>query len=176
MMICLALPAALGLISSWQVRAADSSTLGPPEPSHARIPSNTASREGKWHTVPVEPRPGIPKIHYYDKLNPVWWFKNVDEPSPPKWYLPHGKARKLKWRFRNSFHNFNNYVIGIADKRFSRSGRYPEATTNPRGGWNFAVSKYKWLRLPFISYRRGKFQTYLGWRDHGNFGIKINVK
>jgi hypothetical protein len=77
---------------------------------------------------------------------------------------------------RNPFHNFDFYVIGIADKEFVRSGRYPKKNSNPDGGWDFAVSKYKCLRLPFISYQRGKFNFYCGWRNRGNFGIKINFQ
>jgi hypothetical protein len=132
--------------------------------------------QGKWHSVRIQPPAGLPKIHWYDKLNPVWWFKNIDEPKAPAWYKPHDHNRTLKWRFRNPFHNFNAYVIGVADKKIVRSGRYPDQISNPLGGWNFAVSKYKWVRLPFISYQRGKFHFYIGWRDRGNFGAKINVK
>jgi hypothetical protein len=31
----------------------------------------------RWHSVRVTLRPGLPKIHTYNKLNPVWWFKTV---------------------------------------------------------------------------------------------------
>jgi hypothetical protein len=31
----------------------------------------------------------------------------------------------LKWHYRNPFHNFDNYVIGVADQEFVRSGKYP---------------------------------------------------
>jgi hypothetical protein len=136
----------------------------------------TVPPRGKWHGVTIAPPARLPRIHWYDKMNPVWWFKNVDEPKPPAWYKPHDHNRTLKWRFRNPFHNFNAYVIGVGDKTIVRSGRYPVRISNPRGGWNFAVTKYKWLRLPFISYQRGKFHFYFGWRDRGNFGAKVNVK
>jgi len=138
--------------------------------------TNTVALAGKWHSVKVTPRPGLPKIHTHDKFNPVWWFKNSDEPVPPAWYKPHDKRRNTKWRLRNPLHNFDNYVIGIADKKFVRSGRYPERNSSPRSGWDFAVAKYKWLRLPFVSYERSRFHFYLGWRERGNFGIKVNIK
>jgi hypothetical protein len=137
--------------------------------------STTNSLEGKWHTIQVTPRRDLPKIHFYDKLNPVWWLKNSDEPAPPADYKPHDKLRKLKWNFRNPFHNFSNYVIGISDKKFTRSGRYPDKISSPRGGWNFSVAHRTWRWLPLISYRRGRFEFYLGWRERGNFGAKINV-
>jgi hypothetical protein len=139
------------------------------------VPAKKTRPGARWHRVQVSPRAGVPAIHCYDKINPVWWVKNSDEPVPPEWYRPHERRRVIKWRFRNPFHNFSSYVIGIADKKFVRNGRYPEVTSNPNGGWNFAISKYKWLRLPFIDYRRGRFESYVGWRDHGNFGVKANI-
>jgi hypothetical protein len=129
----------------------------------------------RWHSIKVTPRAGLPKIHFYNKLNPVWWVENSDEPVPPKWYKPDDRRRVMKWHFRNPFHNFGNYVIGVADKEFVRSGKYPERNSRPRGGWDFAVARRKLVLLPFISYQRGSFNFYFGWREHGNFGIKLNV-
>ena len=137
--------------------------------------TNAAPASGKWHTVTVEPRTDLPKIHFYEKLNPVWWLKNRDDPKPPDWYKPDDKRRRLKWSFRNPLHNLNFYVIGVADKKFHRSGRYPESVMNPHGGWDFDAARYKIIWLPFVSYHRDKFDFYFGWRNHGNFGIKLNV-
>ena len=83
-------------------------------------------------------------------------------PSPPPDYRPNDKHRVRKWvNFRNSIHNFNFYVIGLADKTFHRSGRFPAEVLNPhKHGWNWAVCKYKWVRLPFLSYHRRHFQFY----------------
>jgi hypothetical protein len=127
-----------------------------------------------WHTVKLRPRVKTPRIHFYNKLNPVWWFKNSDEPKPPEWYEPNGKHRRRDWSFRNPMHNFDFYVIGVADKKFARSGRFPEENSDPRGGWDFEAARYKFIWLPFISYHRPKFEFYFGWRNRGNFGIKIN--
>jgi hypothetical protein len=105
----------------------------------------------------TRPRPGLPKNHFYDKLNPVWWLENCRELVPPADYKPDDKRTKLKWSFRNPFQNFSNYVIGIGDKEFTRSGRYPEDISDPNGAWNFALSRRRVLLLPFVSYRRGGF-------------------
>jgi hypothetical protein len=154
------------------------STFARPEPAAwqprpmKRPPAGTNSAQ--WHSVRVTPRPGLPKIHTYNKFNPVWWFKNSDNPVPPAWYKPDDKHRVLKWHCRNPFHNFDNYVIGVADKEFVRSGRYPERNSSPHGGWDFEVARRKLVLLPFISCQRGSFNFYFGWREHGSFGIKFN--
>ena len=82
--------------------------------------------------------------------------------------------RKLTWSLRNPGHNFTFYVIGIEDKVFLRVGRYADRVANPNGGWNWAVCHYRWLRLPFIDYHSGRFEFYFGWRNGGNFGMKLN--
>jgi hypothetical protein len=145
-----------------------------PGTNSALATTNAVEQRGTWHSVKVTPRPGQPKIHFCDKLNPIWWFKNLDDPVPPASYRPDDKRRVTKWYFRNPLHNFNFYVIGIADKEFVRSGRYPERNSNPNGGWTFAVSRRKCLLLPFISYNRRRFHFYFGWRERGNFGFKLN--
>jgi len=139
------------------------------------IRTNAVLERAHWHTVKVKPGPNAPKIHFYKKLNPVWWFKNSDDPKPPEWYRPDDKHRRMKWSFRNPLHNFDFYVIGVADKKFARSGQFPEKNSDPRGGWDFEAARYKFIYLPFISYHRSKFDFYFGWRNHGNFGIKINI-
>jgi len=127
-----------------------------------------------YRSITVHPPEDQPKISLANKLNPIWWFKNVDEPTAPDDYLPHHKFRNVHWLFRNSFHNFTFYVIGVADKTFVRSGRNPDKVFRPGGGVNFAVTKYGILRLPFLSYERGLVHAYIGWRDRGNFGMKLN--
>jgi hypothetical protein len=107
------------------------------------------------------------------KWNPKFWLGNLDDPVPPPEYRPNDKHRAGKWRWRNPGHNFDFYVIGIADKTFRRAGRYPDRVFSPRNGWNWAVCKYKWARLPFISYHRNSFKFYFGWRERGNFGIEL---
>jgi hypothetical protein len=138
---------------------------------------NSSAPDADWRTVPVKPGPRAPKIHFYNKLNPVWWLKNSDDPKPPDWYRPNDtdKHRRVMWSFRNPLHNFNFYVIGVADKTFYRSGKYPQENSNPNGGWDFEAARYKFIWLPFVSYHRTNFDFYFGWRNHGNFGVKINA-
>ena len=126
-----------------------------------------------WHSVEVKPGPRLPEIHFYDKLNPVWWLENADEPVAPPAYLPGDPRRNLKWRFRNPFHNFCCYVIGVADKEIVRSGHYPEQDFNPHGGWDFEVTRRRLVLLPYISFERNWSRFYLGWREHGAFGIEL---
>jgi hypothetical protein len=125
-----------------------------------------------WHSLVVEPDPKLnAQIHFYDKLNPVWWFRNLAEPVAPSWYRPDDPHRNLKYHLRNPGANFCRYVIGISDKKFVRSGRHPQVLANPNGGLNFAVSRRGLLVLPFVDYRFKKFEVYLGWREHGSFGV-----
>jgi hypothetical protein len=107
------------------------------------------------------------------RLNPGFWPGNLDDPAPPDDYRPGGKLRLGKWRLRNPGHNFDFYVIGVADKTFRRTGRYPDQVFKPGKGWNWTVSKYKFLRLPFLSYIHGRFKFYAGWRERGNFGLEL---
>ncbi len=139
----------------------------------AVAPTNSPTQDGHWHIVNVVP-PDHPKIRTIQKFNPLWWFKNADDPKPPADYQPTNPHRNLNWSVRNLLHNFTFYVIGVADKKVTRAGRYPKAVMNPRGAFNLAVTFYGPLPLPFFSYHRRHFNFYLGWRERGNFGIKLN--
>lgn len=108
------------------------------------------------------------------KLNPAFWLGNDEDPLPPPNYLPDNPDRVSSWYWRNPLHNFTFYVVGVADQSFERIGLSPEVVFSPEGGWNWCVVKCGWMELPFISYKQGKFQAYYGWRDRGNFGVKLN--
>jgi hypothetical protein len=138
--------------------------------------TNELVLKGKWHAVTITPSPEQPKIHTVQKLNPVWWFKNIDDPQPPAWYRPDDKLRVTKWYFRNPMHNFTRYVIGVGDKKFDRIGHYPERIANPNGGWNFAWVHRKLLWLPGVSFHGPRTDFYLGWQKSGNFGTKFNLR
>jgi hypothetical protein len=127
-----------------------------------------------WRTIIVMPVTNHAKIHSYNKLNPVWWFGNIDDPIPPAWYRPGSQHRDFLWHLRNPFHNFDHYVIGVTDKKFVRSGRWPERNSNPDGGWDFEVARRRLAVLPFLSCQHGRFNFYFGWRERGDFGIKLN--
>ncbi len=116
-----------------------------------------------------------PPARALPKWNPIWWFGNVDDPVPPDWYRPGSPSRGWLWQLRNPLHNFTFYVIGFADKPFTRTGRFPKAVFAPDGGWNWAVSRHGWVRLPFISFNGEWGRFYFGWRERGNFGFKINL-
>jgi len=114
------------------------------------------------------------QFSFWQKCNPFWWCGNADDAVPPENYRAGKCCRQFTWRLRNPCHNFTFYVMGIEDKPHIRVGRYASKTTNPNGGWNWAVCKYRRLRLPFVDYRRGRFEFYFGWRNGGNFGVKLN--
>src|SRR3989338_8346845 len=48
-------------------------------------PSETAQGEPRWQRVKVQPKSNQ-KITVCQKLNPIWWFGNIDAPSPPEKY------------------------------------------------------------------------------------------
>ena len=146
-----------------------------PEPAKKAqfIPYSTNNTTG---TVVIH----IPaEAHHFStcqKLDPIWWLGNADDPEPPDWYRPGKASRNVMWYFRNPFHNLNFFVIGISDRTFIRAGRFPKDTFNPCGGWNWSVCKYYRLRLPFISYSRNRVRIYFGWRTGGAFGIELKLR
>jgi hypothetical protein len=107
------------------------------------------------------------KITWKQKINPVFWLGNIDEPNPPadKWVNKPQWIRRILWFIRNPFHNFTFYVIGMADRLEYRE---PDHVFNPFHRWN--------IILPFISYHNGKYKWYLGWRERGNWGFKRPMK
>jgi len=143
--------------------------------SSLNVPQATPPSASRWKLVIRSPGTNQPTIRSRDKCNPLWWFGNIDEPIAPDWYRPGKADRNFRYHLRNPCHNFFCYVIGISDKTFRRAGKYPNDNFSPRGGWNVAASNYKYpcLWLPFISYQHRGFQFYFGWRNGGNFGIKL---
>lgn len=140
-----------------------------------KLSTYSMPKKGLWTKAVNTPR-HTGKIHWYDKINPVWWFGNIDDPIPPDEYRPRSKCRKLTFALRNPFHNFTFYVIGIADRRFVKYGKYTEDVFDPHEGWNVVASRCGPFWLPFISYKRDHFKFYIGWRPNGNFGMKLNPK
>lgn len=138
-----------------------------------------AARAGDFQSPPLlatDPADGgcKPPARALQKWNPLWWFGNVDDPEPPAWYRPSSPNRRWLWQLRNPLHNFTFYVIGVADKPFTRTGKFPEAVFAPEGGWNWAVTRHRWCRLPFVSFNGEWGRFYFGWRERGNFGCKVN--
>jgi hypothetical protein len=129
--------------------------------------STTVTRPGKVHSPP---------IRTVQKWNPLWSFGNVDDPEPPAWYRPGSPGRRAAWQMRNPLHNFTHYVIGVTDKPTTRTGRYPSEVFAPDGGWNWAWTRHRFVPLPFVSYSGKRSRFYLGWRESGNLGGKLNFK
>ena len=126
----------------------------------------TIRRPAKVHTPP---------IRTIQKWNPLWMLGNADDPEPPTGYRPDDAHRRWRWQMRNPFHNFTHYVIGLTDKDITRTGRHPGAVFAPDGGWNWAFSRHRALPLPFVSFDGARCRFYLGWRESGNFGGKLNL-
>ena len=129
--------------------------------------AETIIRPAKIHTPPIRAA---------QKWNPVWSFGNADDPAPPDWYRPGKSDRRMMWQMRNPLHNFTHYVIGVADKDTKRTGRHATHVFAPGGGWNWAFTRARICPLPFISFEGKCGRFYLGWRERGNFGGKINFK
>ncbi len=110
-------------------------------------------------------------------------FGNDDEPFPPAGYVAETSSwpnwyRQFVWLFiRNPLHNFCFYRIGFVGKPFTRVGLYPNDVFNPRGGWNICQTLYEEKWYGFKSYTGTGFikKYYRGWREKGNFGIKLNL-
>ena len=117
-----------------------------------------------------------PPISAAQKWNPLWSFRNADDPDPPDWFRPGSSGRAMHWQMRNPLHNFTHYVIGVTDKDITRTGKFPAHVFAPGGGWNWAITRHRWLPLPFVSFDGRRCRFYLGWRESGNFGGKINFK
>ena len=140
--------------------------------------THQVNRPPQWHTVAMPATTNHPSIHWYAKSNPIWWLGNADDTTPPSWYEPGNSLRTVMWYVRNPFHNFDYYIIGVADKNTHRSGRYPALVGNPDCGWNFAVTRWKFLYFPFVDYKSksNRFEFYFGWREKGDFGIKATYR
>ncbi len=80
---------------------------------------------------------------------------------------------RIKWWFRNPFHNLVFHVIGCEQCSSIRYGfPYARGVFRPDGGWTFAFTKTKYMIYPFVSYI-GSIKFYIGWRESNNFGIKL---
>ncbi len=100
------------------------------------------------------------------KLNPFWWFLNTHDPvtGPTHNYFWMGKPlwfRRVMWLIRNPLQNFNNYVIGFADKKELVS----QGTL-----WPLPGHKVK-IQPPLFSYRFGPIEGHLGWNPGGKFSL-----
>ena len=131
---------------------------------------------GKAQTVARPAKILTPPIGTAQKWNPLWSLGNADDPEPPDWFRPGSPSRRWLWQMRNPLHNFTHYIIGVSDKDTTRTGKFPAHVFAPGGGWNWAITRHRWCPLPFVSFEGKRSRFYLGWRESGNFGGKINFK
>lgn len=119
-------------------------------------------------------------IPWTRKINPIWWFKNDEEPDPPGDYLPMRPEwwRQIMWTVRNPIHNFVQYVVGVCDRNYYVVGNHPV--------WNSQLSDvgltgWKWsfvlvaIPLPYVSYSGTSLIFNLGWQPSGRFALKLKV-
>ncbi|MDO6385575.1 hypothetical protein Q3Y64_04675 [Uliginosibacterium sp. 31-12] len=90
-------------------------------------------------------------------------------------FNPGGRRDRItavRWWVRNPFHNLTFHVIGVP-RPFVSVGDFPNDVFAPFGGWNRCVRiGANGRRYPFLSYI-GRCKFYVGWRERGNFGIKL---
>jgi hypothetical protein len=118
-------------------------------------------------------------VTLWNKLNPIWWMGNKDDPITQEKYAGRWSddalwLRKVKWFFRNPGCNFRRYVIGFWDKqdiwvrqrlrRQDRDDRIGNDDMWPLEGERFAIC------MPYISFNIGGFKGLLGWKPNGEFG------
>jgi hypothetical protein len=139
------------------------------------------------------------QLYWYDLCHRTTWmlFGNDDDgifgEGPSANYRPNQPpcfAKAVAWWFRNPLHNFCFYVIGsahrentqidifqIVDNKISGLHYRPEGThlfEDGKSSFHVALHGGK----PFISLRlcyhpNYRADFYIGWRERGNFGIKI---
>jgi len=104
------------------------------------------------------------KVSIWQKLNPLFWVGNLDDPIPPEWFT----GSKLAWFIRNPFHNLGFYVLGFRSHPSTSYGKYPQSVFTEELGFNWTITIVSgWLPLPFISHRGKGWRWYLGWKCPG---------
>jgi hypothetical protein len=113
-----------------------------------------------------------------------------EKPSAGNWTNEKiGPKRAFMWWMRNPMHNFTFYVIGSAHKKnsevtllkFSEDGDNDFFSYHSKGKTVFAGKGTSFFLgfhggKPFLSLRIDygrRFDFYIGWRERGNFGIKL---
>lgn len=104
-------------------------------------------------------------------------FGNADDgPIGDGWNLTREDTWwiRVKWWFRNPFHNFTFYTLGNCHKDITVYGWPSVNVFNPNYGWCFTISTTGRMWYPFISYI-GRFKFYIGWRLGNSFGVKLTA-
>lgn len=113
------------------------------------------------------------------KWNPIWWLGNEWDPDPPDWSMPGSSMwlRRINWWFRNPFHNFGRYVLGVGDKNYKVIfERLPpkDAINQPMGLERASLVFDDGKTLPWFFYGGKYFNFYWGWQPTGFAGLKLN--
>lgn len=132
--------------------------------------------------IETQPWKGETRIPLTTKINPLWWFGNVEGLDPgymPEWSL---WRRKFFWFFRNFMFNFFRFVVGVEDRDLIVTGPAPVFTPvlleciPPSTGWKWAIIRTGWLVLPFVSYTGTRVLWFAGWvPSGGRLGAKFNL-
>lgn len=149
-----------------------------------RIPTTKVVDETIYSASPlyyVIPRHRT-QIYPLDLGHLTMWalFGNDDDgifgEGPHANYKPHCKpslGKAVFWWFRNPLHNFCFYVIGSAD---CKNRHVALIKTNPpfltEVSFNGGKPFFK-IEADITKNRLATF--YIGWRERGNFGIKLNT-
>jgi len=111
----------------------------------------------------------------WQKLNPIWWLGNADEPVAPDWYRPGKSCRNLMWHLRNPFSQFRLLCYWPFPTNHSSCRSFPRRNVHPHDGWNWGVCRYYYLQLPYVSYGRGRVMSVLRLASGGAFGIELKL-
>lgn len=132
--------------------------------------------------IETKPWPRAMVVPLCLKLNPIWWFGNVeglDQNYMPAWPM---WRRRLWWFFRNFMFNFFRFVVGVEDRDLMVTGPAPVftpvwlETAPPRRGFKWSIIRTGWLVLPFVSYTGTRVLWYVGWLPSGGrLGTKLNL-
>jgi hypothetical protein len=121
-----------------------------------------------------------PEITIWKRISPWFWIGNIDDPWPPPQFdtviagWPEWKIW-LWWHWRNPFHNFTRYTIGLCGRDITVHSRWPGEMFAP-SGYNWFIVEYKWLRMPGLSYYGDTWRWYIGWLDSGQFGLEFRKR
>lgn len=107
----------------------------------------------------------------------IWMFFKNDEDGcygVGTKFNPDGKKNPwiaIQWWFRNPAHNFTHHVIGFWGKEFESV-----IVQDHNPGLSKSYRVYKDKKYPYWNYRKNDWQSYIGWRSSGAFGISFRSR
>lgn len=117
----------------------------------------------------------------YNRLNPLHWLLALVSNSRKNTYLqegalhvadsPYRATRRLLYWLRNPAHDFTHHIVGFdGEPGYQLVWGYNILGTR---GLRAALSRYKWLPLPWVAYDSDRIRFELGWNDAGNLKFKL---